>query len=81
MSVNLTPRQLEDLRAYSRGALSAIDLRRLLDDATYGDILSLLSAEHLALPRAPEHGREEHLARARAWLFPAHGPSAGLPRR
>ncbi len=60
------------LQAYSHGELTALDLRRRLGDATYGEILRLLSDEHLPLPRAPVHGREAHLARARDWLFPKH---------
>lgn len=68
----LDPSQLTALRAYSQGELTALDLRRRLDGATYGDILRLLGEHNLPLPRAPQHGREEQLARARAWLFPAH---------
>ncbi len=72
MSLALNPPQLAALRAYSQGELTAIDLRRRLDGATYGDVLRLLGEHDLPLPRAPQHGREEQLARARAWLFPAH---------
>lgn len=61
------------LIAYSRGELGALDLRRRLGDATYGDVLRLLSEENLALPRAPTAEREERLALAREWLFPQHG--------
>jgi hypothetical protein len=74
MSIELTQRQLEALRGYSQGEVTAIDLRRRLGGATYGEVLSLLGAENLPLPRAPLHGREEQLERARRWLFPTHEP-------
>jgi len=64
--------QQKALEAYSRGDMTAIELRRRLDGATYGDILSLLSEAHLPLPRAPLAGREEQIARAHAWMFPKH---------
>jgi hypothetical protein len=60
------------LRAYSRGEMTAIELRRRLGGASYGDVLRLLSDEGLPLPRAPEAGREAQLTRARAWMFPKH---------
>lgn len=68
----LTPSQLAALRAYSQGEMTALELRRRLDGATYGDVLRLLGAHELPLPRASQHGREEQLTRAHAWLFPAH---------
>ena len=74
MSTELTQRQLDALRGYSQGEVTAIDLRRRLDGATYGEVLRLLGAENLPLPRAPLHGREEQLDRARRWLFPTHEP-------
>lgn len=58
------------LRAYSSGAMTAIELRRRLGGATYGEVLELLSEHGLPLPRAPVAGREEQLERARAWMFP-----------
>jgi hypothetical protein len=58
------------LEAYSRGDMTALELRRRLDGATYGDVLLLLSEAGLPLPRAPMAGREEQLKRARAWMFP-----------
>ena len=64
----------EALESYSRGDMTAIELRRRLGDATYGDILLLLSEADLPLPRAPTAGREEQLKRARAWMFPRSVP-------
>jgi len=60
------------LQAFSQGKMSALELRRRLGGATYGEILSLLSEQDLPLPRAPVAGREEQVARARAWMFPEH---------
>jgi hypothetical protein len=62
------------LVAYSKGAMTAIELRRRLGDASYGDVVRLLGEENLPLPRAPVEGREADLARARAWMFPKHVP-------
>ena len=59
-----------DLRDYSQGTLSAMDLRRRLGDATFGDVLRLLGQENLPLPIASPVGREATIARARRWLFP-----------
>lgn len=59
-----------DLEKYSRGEISALDLRRRLDGATFGEVLILLNEANLPLPRAPTAGREEQLERARAWMFP-----------
>lgn len=64
----------QSLEAYSRGEMSAIELRRRLDGASYGDVLSLLSEAELPLPRAPVAGREEQISRAHAWMFPKHVP-------
>jgi hypothetical protein len=72
MSIFLGQSERAALQAYSQGGLAALDLRRRLSDASYGDVLRLLSEEHLPLPRAPVQGREEQLARAREWLFPKH---------
>lgn len=58
------------LEAYSRGDMTAIELRRRLGGATYGDVLRLLGENDLPLPRAPVEGRTEQIARARAWMFP-----------
>lgn len=61
------------LEAYSRCEMSAIELRRRLGGINYGDVLRLLGEAGLPLPRAPVEGREEQLARARAWMFPRDG--------
>jgi len=58
------------LEAFSRGEMTAIELHRRLDGASYGDVLRLLSEAGLPLPRAPVAGREDQIARARAWMFP-----------
>ena len=63
-------KEKQALEAYSRGKMTALELRRRLGGASYGDVLRLLSEESLPLPRAPVEGREEQLARARAWMFP-----------
>lgn len=52
--------------------MTAIELRRRLHDASYGEVLRLLSEAGLPLPRAPVAGREAQIARARAWMFPKH---------
>jgi hypothetical protein len=62
------------LEAFSRGEMTALDLRRRLGGASYGDLLSLLSAAELPLPRAPVAGREEQIKQARAWMFPQNVP-------
>ena len=61
----------DDLAAFSRGEMTAIELRKRLGDATYGEVLLRLGEQGLPLPRAPVAGREAEIARARAWLFPA----------
>ncbi|HUZ67464.1 MAG TPA: hypothetical protein VMU56_07345 [Beijerinckiaceae bacterium] len=65
-------KEKQALEAYSRGEMTALELRRRLGGATYGEVLRLLSEEGLPLPRAPTAGREEQIARARAWMFPKH---------
>lgn len=62
------------LEAYSHGDITAIELRRRLADASYGDVLALLSEADLPLPRAPVAGREEQINRARAWMFARNVP-------
>ena len=66
--------QKEALEAFSRGEMTALELRRRLGGATYGEVLQRLSQENLPLPRAPAAGREEQIARARDWMFPKHAP-------
>jgi hypothetical protein len=61
------------LEAYSRGAMTALEVRRRLGGATYGELLERLKEADLPLPRAPTAGREEQIARARQWMFPQHG--------
>lgn len=62
------------LEAFSHGNMTAIELRRRLGGATYGEVLRLLSELELPLPRAPEAGREEQIKRARSWMFPKDVP-------
>jgi len=64
---------VQALEAFSRGEMSAIDLRRRLGGATFGEVLVLLRDRDLPLPRAPVAGREEQISRARSWMFPKHG--------
>jgi hypothetical protein len=66
----MNAKESEALEAFSRGEMTAIELRRRLDGATYGEVLLMLSEAGLPLPRAPVAGREEQIARARAWMFP-----------
>lgn len=60
------------LEAYSSGRMTALELRRRLGNATYGEVLRLLGEAGLPLPRASQVGREAQIARARAWMFPKH---------
>lgn len=65
-----TKQRYDLLTRYAAGQITAIDLRRQFDGATYGDILRMLADEGLTLPQAPVNGREETIARAREWMFP-----------
>jgi hypothetical protein len=65
-------KQKAALKAYSLGDMTAIELRRRLGGATYGEVLALLSEQNLPLPRAQTAGREDQIERARAWMFPKH---------
>ncbi len=60
----------ELLRRYSEARISAIELRRALGGITFGDVLIGLARRDLPLPRAPEAGRQQRIAAARALLFP-----------
>lgn len=55
---------------YSRAEISAVRLRRELGGITYGDVLIQMARRDLPLPRTPEPGSRERIARARALLFP-----------
>ena len=58
------------LEAYSRGEMTALELRRRLHGASYGEVLRLLSEADLPLPRASVVGREAQIQQAREWMFP-----------
>jgi hypothetical protein len=60
----------ELLQRYSGGLISQIELRRALGGVTFADVLIELAKRDLPLPRAPEPGREQRIAAARALLFP-----------
>jgi hypothetical protein len=66
----MNEQERQALEAFSRGEMSALELRRRLGGATYGEVLRLLSEQNLPLPRAPEKGREEQIGRAHSWMFP-----------
>jgi hypothetical protein len=63
-------KQKRALEAFSRGEMAALELRRRLGDATFGEVLLLLGEAGLPLPRAPVEGREDQIRRAREWMFP-----------
>ena len=66
-------KEKQALEAYSRGEMTALELRCRLRGASYGEVLRLLSEAALPLPRAPVAGREAQIQRAREWMFPKHG--------
>ncbi len=68
----IDPPTLDLLTRFSAGRISAIEVRKRLDDATYGDLLRLLADAGLSLPPSDPTGREQDLAKARAWMFPDH---------
>ena len=57
------------LERFSRGEVTALDVRRRMDDATYGDVLVAMGAANLPLPIASQKGREDRIALAKNWLF------------
>ena len=67
-------KEKQALEAFSRGEMTALELRRRLGGVSYGDVLLLLSEHNLPLPRAPTAGREDQISRAHAWMFPKHVP-------
>ena len=58
------------LKRYSKAYISVVELRRALGGITFGDVLIELAKRDLPLPRAPEAGRQQRIAAARAVLFP-----------
>lgn len=58
------------LKQYSLGEITALELRKRMGGATFGDVLIALGEANLPLPRASQKGREESISRARNWLFP-----------
>ena len=60
----------ELLKRYSEARMSVVELRVALGGVTFGDVLIELAKHNLPLPQAPQAGREERIATARAWLFP-----------
>ena len=60
------------LTRFSQGKVSAIEVRKFLGGVTYGDLFQMLADARLTLPRPSSVGREDQLARARAWMFPRH---------
>ncbi len=69
MRAKFTAIPADDIKAYSEGRLSSLELRRRYD-VTFADILVAVSKANLPLPRAPVAGREQDIARARELLFP-----------
>lgn len=70
----MNEKEQQALEAFSKGGMTAVELRRRLGGTTYGEVLRMLDEAGLPLPRAPVAGREETLKRARAWMFPKHVP-------
>ena len=57
------------LGRYSQAQISIVELRRLLGDISFGDVIRALAKLNLPLPRAPVAGREDRIERARELLF------------
>ncbi len=68
----MDPAQQTALEAYAGGQMTALELRRRLGGASFGEVVSLLGEAGLSFPRAPVAGREAQIERARAWMFPKH---------
>ncbi|MBF0460454.1 MAG: hypothetical protein HQL87_03580 [Magnetococcales bacterium] len=66
----MNEKERQAVESFSHGTMTAIEVRRRLDGATYGEVLRLLSEAELPLPRAPVAGREEQIRRAHSWMFP-----------
>lgn len=49
----MTEKEKEALAAFSKGEMSAIELRRRLGGATYGEVLLLLDEARLPCPARP----------------------------
>jgi hypothetical protein len=58
------------IKRYADAQISSVELRRLLGDVSYGDIIVELAALNLPLPQAPTAGREARIAFARDLMFP-----------
>ncbi len=65
-------KQKRALEAYPRGEMAALELRRRLGGAIYGEVLRLLGEAGLPLLRTAVESREDQFRRAREWMFPKH---------
>jgi hypothetical protein len=71
MSIELTPEQLETLRAYSAGRLGTRETIDRVGLHDYADLLIALARNNLDLPKPAETPtREANIARARDILLP-----------
>jgi hypothetical protein len=58
------------IKRYADAQISSVELRWLLGDISYGDIIVELAALNLPLPQAPVAGREERIELAHNLMFP-----------